>query len=162
MWQIALREGLNTILTYLDPLHLLLGIVPAFLISGAIAALLDRESILRFFGPGANKWIAISIASIAGAILAVCSCSILPMFTSMYKVGAGIGPASSFLYSGPAINTAAIFISAAMLGKIGWVRSFSAIVLAFMIGVVMDLFFGKAQIREMKEKGMKTSFTKEY
>ena len=157
MWQTALREGLNTILTYLDPLHLLLGIVPAFLISGAIAALLDRESILRFFGPGANKWIAISVASIAGAILAVCSCSILPMFTSMYKIGAGIGPATSFLYSGPAINTAAIFISAAMLGKIGWVRSFSAIVLAFMIGVVMDLFFGKAQIREMKEKGMKTS-----
>jgi uncharacterized membrane protein YraQ (UPF0718 family) len=157
MWQTALREGLNTILTYLDPLHLLLGIVPAFLISGAIAALLDRESILRFFGPGANKWIAISIASIAGAILAVCSCSILPMFTSMYKVGAGIGPASSFLYSGPAINTAAIFISAAMLGKIGWARSLSAVVLAFMIGLVMDLFFGKAQVREMNKNGMKTS-----
>ena len=157
MWQTALKEGLNTILTYLDPLHLLLGIVPAFLISGAIAALLDRESILRFFGPGANKWIAITIASIAGAILAVCSCSVIPMFTSMYKIGAGIGPATSFLYSGPAINTAAIFISAAMLGKIGWARSISAIILAFMIGLVMDLFFGKAQIREMNQKGIKTA-----
>ncbi len=157
MWQTALQEGLNTILTYLNPLHLLLGILPAFLISGAIATLLDRESILRFFGPGANKWVAIGIASFAGAILAVCSCSILPMFTSMYKIGAGIGPATSFLYSGPAINTAAIFISAAMLGKIGWARSISAIILAFMIGSVMDLFFGKAQIREMKQKGMATS-----
>ena len=157
MWETALREGLNTILTYLDPLHLLLGIVPAFLISGAIAALLDRESILRFFGPGANKWIAISVASIAGAILAVCSCSILPMFTSMYKIGAGIGPAASFLYSGPAINTAAIFISAAMLGTIGWARSLSAVILAFGVGLVMDLLFGKARetTKEETENSLK-------
>jgi len=156
MWQTALREGLNTIITYLDPLHLLLGIVPAFLISGAIAALLDRESILRFFGPGANKWIAIGIASIAGAILAVCSCSILPMFTSMYKIGAGIGPATSFLYSGPAINTAAIFISAAMLGRIGWARSLSAVILAVCIGLVMDFLFGKARVREIRQNGAET------
>ena len=157
MWETALREGLNTILTYLDPLHLLLGIVPAFLISGAIAALLDKESILRFFGPGANKWIAISVASIAGAILAVCSCSILPMFTSMYKIGAGIGPATSFLYSGPAINTAAIFISAAMLGTIGWARSLSAVILAFGVGLVMDLLFGKARetTKEETENSLK-------
>ena len=148
MWETALREGLNTILTYLDPLHLLLGIMPAFLISGAIAALLDKESILRFFGPGANKWIAISVASVAGAILAVCSCSILPMFTSMFKIGAGIGPATSFLYSGPAINTAAIFISAAMLGTIGWARSLSAVILAFGVGLIMDFLFGKARVRE--------------
>ncbi|MCX6088825.1 MAG: permease [Candidatus Atribacteria bacterium] len=157
MWQQALREGLNTILTYLDPLHLLLGIAPAFLISGAIAALMDRESILRFFGPGANKWIAITIASIAGAILAVCSCSILPMFTSMYKIGAGIGPATSFLYSGPAINTAAIFISAAMLGKVGWARSISSIIIALCIGIVMDLLFGKAQLKAMKGKARSES-----
>jgi len=157
MWQTALQEGLRTIVVYLNPWHLLLGIVPAFLISGAIAALMDRESILRFFGPGANKWAALSMASIAGAILAVCSCSILPMFTSMYKIGAGIGPATSFLYSGPAINTAAIFISAAMLGEIGWARSLSAVIVAFMIGLIMDLSFGKAQLRQMKEKGMETT-----
>ncbi len=152
MWQAALQEGLRTIVAYLNPWHLLLGIVPAFLISGAIATLVDRENILRFLGPGANKWIAISIASIAGAILAVCSCSILPMFTSMYKIGAGIGPATSFLYSGPAINTAAIFISAAMLGKVGWARSLSAIVIAFIIGLVMNFLFGRAQVKEIEGK----------
>ncbi|HXL03006.1 MAG TPA: permease [Candidatus Atribacteria bacterium] len=157
MWQTALQEGLRTIVAYLNPWHLLLGIMPAFLISGAIATLMDRENILRFFGPGANKWIAITIASIAGAILAVCSCSILPMFTSMYKIGAGIGPATSFLYSGPAINTAAIFISAAILGKIGWARSLSAVIVAFVIGLIMDFGFGKAQLRQAKEKKMEAT-----
>jgi len=142
VWQEALQEGLSTLIEYLEPLHLVLAIFPAFLISGAVASLLEKESILRFFGPTANRWVSLSVASVAGAVLAVCSCSVLPMFASMYKIGAGIGPASSFLYSGPSINAAAIFISAAMLGMIGWTRSLSAVFLALAVGVCMDVFYG--------------------
>ncbi len=151
MWQDALQEGLSTLIAYLEPIHLLLGIFPAFLISGAVAALLEKESILRFFGPSASRWIAFPVASIAGAVLAVCSCSVMPMFASMYKIGAGIGPASSFLYSGPSINSAAVFISAAMLGRIGWARSLSAVFLALAVGLVMDMFFG---LRRKKGEAM--------
>jgi len=124
--------------------HTLACVVPAMFIAGAIAAFLSKEAVLRHLGPKANKAEAYSVASVSGTVLAVCSCSVLPMFAGIYRVGAGLGPASAFLYSGPAINVMALFLTARVLGiKLGLARAAGAVVFAVVIGVLMELIFRK-------------------
>lgn len=129
--------------------HTLACVVPAMFIAGAIAAFLSKEAVLRHLGPKANKLEAYSVASVAGTVLAVCSCSVLPMFAGIYQVGAGLGPASAFLYSGPAINVMAIFLTARVLGfELGVARFVGSIVFAVVIGLAMQfLFRSEEQVR---------------
>jgi uncharacterized membrane protein YraQ (UPF0718 family) len=122
--------------------HVLLCLVPAFFIAGAIMVFLNQQSVMKYLGPKAGKLVAFSVASFSGAILAVCSCTVLPLFKGIYKKGAGLGPAVSFLYSGPAINILAIVLTAKVLGfKIGLARAVGAIAFAFLIGLLMHLIF---------------------
>jgi uncharacterized membrane protein YraQ (UPF0718 family) len=124
--------------------HVLLCLVPAMFIAGAITVFLNQQAVMKYLGPKANKFVAYSVASASGAILAVCSCTVLPLFKGIYKKGAGIGPAVSFLYSGPAINILAIVLSYKIFGwKLGAARMIGAIVFAFVIGLLMQLFFRK-------------------
>lgn len=136
-----LLAGLEGVKEYLSA-HVLTCLIPAFFISGAIAALLSKGVILQYFGAKAKKWLSYSVASISGTILAVCSCTILPMFTSIYRRGAGIGPAFAFLYSGPAINLLAIVLTASVLGiGLGIARAVSAITIAVVVGLCMSRIF---------------------
>ncbi|MCR4415137.1 MAG: permease, partial [Thermoguttaceae bacterium] len=124
--------------------HTLACVVPAMFIAGAIASFLSKEAVLRHLGPKANKIEAYSVASVSGTVLAVCSCSVLPMFAGIYRVGAGLGPASAFLYSGPAINVMAIFLTARVLGfDLGIARVIGSVVFAVVIGVIMAAIFRK-------------------
>ena len=95
--------------------HVLLCLIPAFFIAGVIAVFISQASVIKYFGAGTKKWISYAVASISGAVLAVCSCTILPLFSGIYKRGAGLGPAVTFLYSGPAINILAIILTARIL-----------------------------------------------
>ena len=123
----ALQAGLTTLLEYLSA-HVLTCLVPAFFIAGAIAALLHKETVLKYFGADAPKWLCYSVAATSGTILAVCSCTILPMFAGIEKRGAGIGPATAFLFSGPAINLMAIILTARVLGlDLGIARAVAAV-----------------------------------
>ncbi len=124
--------------------HTLACVVPALFIAGAITTFLSKEAVLRHLGPKANKVEAYSVASVSGTVLAVCSCSVLPMFAGIYRVGAGLGPASAFLYSGPALNILAIFLTARVLGfEIGVARAIGAIVFGVVIGLIMAVVFRK-------------------
>jgi uncharacterized membrane protein YraQ (UPF0718 family) len=124
--------------------HVLLCLVPAFFIAGAISVFIRKESVIRLLGPKAKKPLAYGIASVSGSILAVCSCTVLPLFSGIYTRGAGIGPAAAFLYSGPAINILAIVLTAKVLGaKIGLARAVGAVVFSVIIGLLMQLFFGR-------------------
>ena len=124
--------------------HILLCLVPAFFIAGAISVFISQASIIKYFGEKANKILAYSVASISGTILAVCSCTVLPLFTGIYKRGAGLGPAIAFLYSGPAINVLAIIMTARILGwKIGIARAVGAVVFSVVIGLLMHWIFSK-------------------
>ena len=129
--------------------HVLLCLIPAFFIAGAITVFLNQQSVIRYLGPEAPKIVAYSVASVSGAILAVCSCTVLPLFKGIYKKGAGLGPAVSFLYSGPAINVLAIILTARVLGlQLGIARAVGAVVFAFVIGLAMQLLF----LREDRER----------
>ena len=124
--------------------HTLACVVPALFIAGAIITFLSKEAVLRHLGPKAKKVEAYSVASVSGTVLAVCSCSVLPMFAGIYRVGAGLGPASTFLYAGPAINVLALFLTARVLGfEIGIARAVGAIVFGVVIGILMALLFRK-------------------
>ena len=124
--------------------HTLACVVPALFIAGGIITFLSKEAVLRHLGPTANKVEAYSVASVSGTVLAVCSCSVLPMFAGIYSVGAGLGPASAFLYSGPALNILAIFLTARVLGfQIGIARAIGAIVFGIIIGLIMAAVFRK-------------------
>ncbi len=124
--------------------HTLACVVPALFIAGGIITFLSKEAVLRHLGPKANKVEAYSVASVSGTVLAVCSCSVLPMFAGIYRVGAGLGPASAFLYSGPALNILAIFLTARVLGfQIGVARAVGAIVFGIIIGLIMAVIFRK-------------------
>ena len=124
--------------------HVILCLIPAFFIAGAISVFIRKESVIKLLGPKANKFLAYSIASVSGTILAVCSCTVLPLFSGIYTRGAGIGPASAFLYSGPAINILAIILTAKVLGaKIGLARALGAVSFSVIIGLLMQLFFGR-------------------
>lgn len=126
--------------------HTLACVVPAMFIAGAISTFLSQASVMRYLGPDANRAMAYTVASVSGIVLAVCSCSVLPMFAGIYTMGAGLGPASAFLYSGPAINIMAIFLSARVLGfDIGLARAIGAIGFAFVIGLSMAFIFKKSE-----------------
>lgn len=136
-----LQGGWNGLLEYLSA-HVLTCLVPAFFIAGAIAVFVSQGSILKYFGPQANKILSYSIASVSGTILAVCSCTVLPLFGGIYKRGAGIGPAVAFLYSGPAINVLAIVYSARLLGyDLGAARAIGAIIFSVAIGLITALIY---------------------
>ena len=126
--------------------HTLACVVPALFIAGAIITFLSKDSVMRYLGPTANPVLAYAVASVSGCVLAVCSCSVLPMFAGIYQLGAGLGPASAFLYSGPAINVLAIFLSARVLGlSIGVGRVVGAVVFAVVIGLLMATVFRKGE-----------------
>jgi uncharacterized protein len=129
--------------------HVLTCLVPALFIAGAIAVFVKKEAVLKYLGHKAKKAISYSVASVSGAILAVCSCTILPLFAGIRKRGAGLGPAITFLFAGPAINIAAIFLTMSVLGyEIGLARIFFAILLSIFVGLTMVFIF-----REKSEQG---------
>lgn len=137
----AIQNGVYLLNDYARK-HVLTCLVPAFFIAGGIAVFIKKDHVLKYLGGKANKALAYAIASVSGAILAVCSCTILPLFAGIYKRGAGLGPAVTFLFSGPAINIAAIFLTWNVLGvKIGLARAIAAIVLAVITGLSMELVF---------------------
>lgn len=124
--------------------HVLLCLVPAMFIAGAIGVFLNQQAVMKYLGPKAPKAVAYAVASVSGAILAVCSCTVLPLFKGIYKKGAGLGPAISFLYSGPAISIIAITMSFQVFGwKIGVARTIGAISFAIIIGLLMQVIFRK-------------------
>jgi len=135
--------------------HVLLCLVPAFFIAGAIMVFLNQQSVIKYLGPDAPKLVAYSVASVSGTILAVCSCTVLPIFKGIYKKGAGIGPAVSFLYSGPAINILAIILTAKVLGwQLGLARAVGAILFAFVVGLLMHLMFRKEDSERVTNAAM--------
>ncbi|QTX32475.1 permease [Aminithiophilus ramosus] len=122
--------------------HVLLCLVPAFFIAGAISVFVSQQAVMKYLGAGAKKWVAYSVAAVSGTILAVCSCTVLPLFAGIYKRGAGLGPASAFLYSGPAINVLSIVLTARVLGfELGLARAVGAISFSVLIGLAMALLF---------------------
>lgn len=130
--------------------HTLACVVPALFIAGAVITFLSQASVMRYLGPNSNKLTAYSVASVSGGILAVCSCSVLPVFAGIYRLGAGLGPASAFLYSGPAINILAIFLTARVLGfSIGLWRAVGAVAFAFVIGLLMATIFRKEEVQRV-------------
>ena len=145
-----LQGGWDALLEYLSA-HVLTCLVPAFFIAGAIAVFISQASVIRYFGPKANKLMSYSIASVSGTILAVCSCTVLPLFGGIYKRGAGIGPATAFLYSGPAINVLAMVYTARILGyNLGIARAVGAIIFAAGIGLISGMV---PAVRAARESG---------
>jgi len=131
--------------------HVLLCLIPAFFIAGAIANFVSQENIIKYFGANANKLLSYTVASISGTILAVCSCTVLPLFAGIYKRGAGIGPATAFLYSGPAINVLAIILTARVLGfEMGLARAIGAIIFSIVIGLSMHFIFPEDEKEKIK------------
>jgi uncharacterized membrane protein YraQ (UPF0718 family) len=127
-------------------LHVLLCLVPAFYIAGAISVFLNQGTVLRYLGPTAPKPVAYGVASVAGTVLAVCSCTVLPLFAGIYTTGAGLGPATAFLYSGPAINVLAMVLTARVLGlKLGVARAVGAVLFAVVIGLAMHVLFRREE-----------------
>jgi len=126
--------------------HVLLCLVPAFFIAGAIGVFVSQSSVMKYLGPRANKFLAYGVAAVSGTILAVCSCTILPLFTGIYRMGAGLGPACAFLYSGPAINVLAMIMTARILGaELGIARAIGAVFFSVIIGYAMHLLFRKEE-----------------
>jgi uncharacterized membrane protein YraQ (UPF0718 family) len=143
--QHAIQEAFRLLQWYARN-HTLACVVPALFIAGAIITFLSQNSVMRYLGPNANPILAYSVASVAGCVLAVCSCSVLPMFAGIYQFGAGLGPATAFLYSGPAINILAIFLSARVLGfSIGAGRFIGAVAFSVIIGLLMTWVFRKGE-----------------
>lgn len=131
--------------------HVLLCLVPAFFIAGVVSVFVSKGAVLRLFGASAPKWLSYSAAAVSGGILAVCSCTILPLFTGIYKRGAGLGPAVAFLYSGPAISILSIILTARILGgELGLARTVGAVVFSLILGMTMAFIFR----HERKEKGV--------
>ncbi len=126
--------------------HVLFCLVPAFFIAGAISNFVSQQAVLRYFGPGAKRWLAYAVASVSGTVLAVCSCTVLPLFAGIYKRGAGLGPAVAFLYSGPAINVLAIVLTARVLGwQLAVARAIGATVFSVVIGLLMAWLYRRQE-----------------
>ncbi|MDP1569284.1 MAG: permease [Vicinamibacterales bacterium] len=137
----AVLESLHLLKWYARE-HVLLCLIPAFFIAGAITVFVSQAAIMKYLGPGAHKGLAYAVGSVSGTVLAVCSCTVLPLFAGIYKRGAGLGPATAFLYSGPAINVLAIVLTARVLGwKLGLARAVGAVVFAIVIGLIMHALF---------------------
>jgi len=146
-----LMSGVSELLEYLSA-HVLTCLVPAFFIAGGIAAVVSTGAILKYFGPRAQKTMAYGVASVSGAILAVCSCTVLPLFAGIHKKGAGLGPAVTFLFSGPAINILAIVLTARKMGwELGLARVVAAVSFSIIIGLLMALIFRREE--KLKEEG---------
>lgn len=147
-----MRVGILAVFDYIS-LHVLFCLIPAFFLAGAISALFSKESVLKFLGPDANKVLSYGVAAVSGVLLAVCSCTVMPLFTGIYKRGAGIGPACAFLFSAPAINVLAIIYSAQKLGMdIGIARAVGAITLSIVIGAIMAIMYQKSMDKERKSQ----------
>lgn len=133
--------------------HVVLCLLPAFFIAGVISVFVSQGAVLRYFGANAKKWLAYTVASVSGTILAVCSCTILPLFSSIHKRGAGLGPAVAFLYSGPAINILAIILTARILGfEMGVARIIGAVTFAIVIGSIMSIIYRKEEKAKKEEQ----------
>lgn len=133
--------------------HVILCLIPAFFIAGAIGVFVSQASVMRYFGVRANKILAFGVASVSGTILAVCSCTVLPLFAGIYRMGAGLGPAVTFLYSGPAINVLAIILTARVLGpELGVARAIGAVLFSLVIGVLMHIIFLKEEMQKSEEQ----------
>jgi uncharacterized membrane protein YraQ (UPF0718 family) len=141
----AITESLALVKWYARE-HVLLCLVPAFFIAGGIACFVSQGSVMKYLGPKANKLLAYGVASVSGTILAVCSCTVLPLFAGIYRMGAGLGPACAFLYAGPAINVLAIVMTARILGlEMGIARAVGAILFSVVIGALMHLIYRKEE-----------------
>lgn len=126
--------------------HIILCLLPAFLIAGTISVFVSQAAVLKYLGAKAKKWIAYTVAAVSGSILAVCSCTVLPLFSSIHKRGAGLGPAIAFLYSGPAVNILAIILTARILGfEFGLARIIGAVTFSILIGIIMSLIYRKEE-----------------
>ncbi|MFH1699671.1 MAG: permease [Candidatus Zixiibacteriota bacterium] len=130
--------------------HVILCLIPAFFIAGAMAVFVSQASVMKYLGARANKVLSYGVASVSGLILAVCSCTVLPLFAGIYRMGAGLGPATAFLYSGPAINVLAIVLTARILGlELGIARAIGAIVFSVVIGLLMHLIYRKDEMKKV-------------
>ncbi|MHC4756413.1 MAG: permease [Planctomycetota bacterium] len=144
----ALTESLHLVKSYARE-HVIFCLVPAFFIAGGISVFISQASVMKYLGAKANKILAYAVASISGSVLAVCSCTVLPLFAGIYKMGAGLGPAAAFLYAGPAINILAIILTARVLGvELGIARAIGAIIFSIIIGLLMHLIFRKEEIQK--------------
>ncbi len=142
----AVMESLHLVKWYARE-HVLLCLIPAFFIAGAISVFVSQASVMKYLGARANKILAYGVASVSGTILAVCSCTILPLFAGIYRMGAGLGPATAFLYSGPAINVLAIILTARILGlELGIARAIGAVVFSVVIGLIMHFIYRKEEL----------------
>jgi uncharacterized membrane protein YraQ (UPF0718 family) len=139
----ALLEALKLVKWYANE-HVLLCLLPAFLIAGAVSVFINQNSVIKYLGFNAKKTVSYSVAAVSGSVLSVCSCTVLPLFAGIYRMGAGIGPASAFLYSGPAVNILAVILTGRILGmKLGIARAAGAVSFSIIIGLVMQLIFRK-------------------
>jgi uncharacterized membrane protein YraQ (UPF0718 family) len=154
--QIQFREAISATLDlarWYAREHVILCLLPAFFIAGVISVFVSQGAVMKYFGAKAKKWLAYTVASVSGTILAVCSCTILPLFSSIHKRGAGLGPAIAFLYSGPAINILAIILTARILGfEMGIARIIGAVIFAIVIGSVMSLIYRKEERAKKDEQ----------
>jgi hypothetical protein len=141
----AFLEGLFLLKDYARQ-HVLLCLVPAFFIAGAIGQFVSQDAVLRYLGASAPRLVAYGVASISGSVLAVCSCNVLPLFAGIYRRGVGLGPASAFLYSGPASNVLAMILTARVLGLgLGAARAAGAVGFAFVVGLLMAAIFRREE-----------------
>ncbi len=148
----AIRESLHLVKWYARE-HVLLCLVPAFFIAGAISVFVSQASVMKYLGARANKVLAYGVASVSGTILAVCSCTVLPLFAGIYRMGAGLGPATAFLYSGPAINVLAIILTARVLGlKMGAARAIGAVTFSVVVGLAMQFLFRKEELEKVERQ----------
>jgi len=144
----AIRESLQLVKWYARE-HVILCLVPAFFIAGAIAVFVSQAAVMKYLGARANKVLAYGVASVSGSVLAVCSCTVLPLFGGIYRMGAGLGPATAFLYAGPAINVLAIVLTARVLGvELGIARAAGAVLFSIVIGLVMHFVFRKEEMQK--------------
>jgi len=144
----AVLEALYLIKWYARE-HVLLCLIPAFFIAGAIAVFVNQAAVMKYLGARAHKVLAYGVASVSGSVLAVCSCTVLPLFGGIYKMGAGIGPATAFLYAGPAINVLAIVLTARVLGlQLGIARAVGAVLFSIVIGLIMHTVFRKEELQK--------------
>ena len=126
--------------------HVLLCLVPAFFIAGAIGVFVSQAAVMKYLGAKASRVLAYGVASVSGSILAVCSCTVLPLFAGIWRMGAGLGPACAFLYSGPAINVLAVILTARILGlELGIARAVAAVLFSVVIGLVMHFLFRREE-----------------
>lgn len=153
----AVWEALYLVRWYAQE-HVILCLIPAFFIAGAVAVFISQAAVMKYLGPKANKSLAYGVASVSGTLLAVCSCTILPLFAGIYRMGAGLGPACAFLYAGPAVNILALVLTAAVLGpQLGIARAIGAIVFAIVIGLVMQFLFRKDDAKRIEAAAMPES-----